>query len=86
MSDIHYFNEKAETMSRSALDARQDVFLRRIVRYTMERNHYFRQRFEEAGINPETFSGMADLAKLPLMSKEDFRFQFPLGMSWTLRS
>ena len=81
MSDIHYFNEKAETMSRSALDARQDVFLRRIVRYTMERNHYFRQRFEEAGINPETFSGMADLAKLPLMSKEDFRAQFPLGMS-----
>ena len=75
-----YFNEKAETMPRAGLEALQDRRLREIVRHVMAKNAWFRARFEAAGIDPEGFRGLEDLAKLPFMSKKDFREQYPLGM------
>ncbi len=75
-----YFNEKAETMPRAGLEALQDRRLRDIVRHVMAKNAWFRARFEAAGIDPEGFRGLEDLAKLPFMSKKDFREQYPLGM------
>ncbi|MBO5960063.1 MAG: AMP-binding protein, partial [Lentisphaeria bacterium] len=81
MSKLLYFNEKAETMSRDELSALQDQRLRHIVAYAMEHNAYFRNRMNAAGLqSAAAFNGMADLHKLPFMSKEDFRREYPLGM------
>lgn len=76
-----YFDEHAETMSRDELTALQDVRLRETVAYAMAHNAYFREKMASVGIRaPGDFNGLADLRKLPFMSKEDFRKEYPLGM------
>ena len=76
-----YFDEHAETMSRDELTALQDVRLRKTVAYAMEHNAYFRNSMASVGIRAAgDFNGLADLRKLPFMSKEDFRKEYPLGM------
>ena len=77
---MNYFNEKAEKMPRSGILAAQDEGLRRVVRRVYGANAYFRKRFDEAGVNPDEFRGLADIERLPFMSKADFREQYPLGM------
>jgi len=78
------FNESAETMSRDELTALQNARLRKIVAYAMEHNAFFRDHFASAGIHsPSDFNGLADLNKLPFMSKEDFRREYPLEMCCT---
>lgn len=72
-----YFDEKNETLSRGELEALQQKRLVEMVRYTARNNEYFRKRYEAAGVDPETFRGLEDLGKLPIMSKIDFREQYP---------
>ncbi|MBR0458533.1 MAG: AMP-binding protein [Victivallales bacterium] len=75
-----YFNPVEETMSREQLTALQDVRLKAMVKHVYEGNEWYRKRFQEAGINPDTFAGLADLEKIPVMGKLDFRAQYPEGM------
>ena len=76
----NYHNPAAETMSRDELTSLQNQRLKALVRRVMADNAWYRARFEAAGIDPEGFRGLEDLAKLPFMSKKDFREQYPLGM------
>ena len=76
-----YHNQQAETLSRDELTALQDRRLREVVRRVAERNDFFRRHFAAAGIDPRAFRGLADLTALPFMSKDDFRREYPLGMS-----
>lgn len=76
-----YFNPQAETRSRDELTSIQDRRLREVVRHAAGRNACFRRQFAAAGLEPEGFRGLADLAALPFMSKDDFRREYPLGMA-----
>ena len=76
-----YHDQQAETLSRDELTALQDRRLRELVQRVAERNASFRRRFAAAGIDPRAFRGLADLTALPFMSKDDFRREYPLGMS-----
>ena len=78
--NYHYHDEAAETMPRAQLEDLQNRRLKAIVRHAMAGNAWYRERFEAAGIDPETFRGLEDLGKLQFMSKKDFREQYPLGM------
>ena len=78
---MKFFNEQAETMSRDEITAHQDERLKHIVAYTFGHSEYFRKKFESCGIeSPYDFKGLDDLKKLPFMSKDDFRREYPLGM------
>lgn len=69
-------------MSRDELTSLQDKRLRKIVAYVMERNPFFRERMAAAGIRePGDFNGLAGLEHLPFLTKDDFRKEYPLGMS-----
>lgn len=83
---MDFFNAKAETMSSDELAAQQDEGLRKVVAYTADRSDYFRSRFKQAGIDPSGFRGIDDLHALPFMDKDDFREQYPLGMSCVAKS
>lgn len=78
---MKYFNEKAETLSRDEIAHLQNTKLRGMLEYVNSNNDCFRNKFRSAGVNPEDFRGLDDLHKLPFMSKEDFRREYPLGMS-----
>ena len=74
-------NPGAETMSQTELHAVQDGRLREIVRHVCQKNPVQRAHFQAAGVEPETFRGLDDLARLPLMNKEHFREHYPLGLA-----
>ena len=75
------FNPRMETLSRDALTALQDERLRRVVRRAAGANAGYRRAFAAAGVEPDGFRGLEDLAALPFMSKDDFRREYPLGLS-----
>ena len=78
---MKFHNPKAETMSRDELSSVQDSKLREVVQYTASHNPYFAAKFKTVGVDPRNFKGLVDLDKLPFMSKDDFRKEYPLGMS-----
>ncbi|MBI2217868.1 MAG: phenylacetate--CoA ligase family protein [Candidatus Rokubacteria bacterium] len=47
--------------------------LQRQVRWAWERSPFYRRRWQEAGVAPETLRTLADLAKFPVVRKADLR-------------
>jgi phenylacetate-CoA ligase len=54
--------------------------LRELVKWAFERSPYHRKKMDKAGLKPADIEVAEDLGRLPFMSKEDFRLQYPLGM------
>ncbi len=73
----HCFQPEFELCSADELASLQQKRLCSIVRHTASGSGYFRKRYQDAGIDPVSFRGLEDLSKLPMMSKEDFRTQYP---------
>ncbi|MCF0234215.1 MAG: phenylacetate--CoA ligase [Thermoguttaceae bacterium] len=76
----YYFNKQEETASQDELIARQNEKLKEVVRYATSHNAYYRDLYAKAGVVAEDFRGLEDVAKLPILSKADFRENYPLGM------
>lgn len=76
-----YFQQAAETRSQDELKAAQNEKLIQIVRYAAEKNAYFRELYKKAGVEVGDFRGIEDIAKLPTISKANFRETYPLGMN-----
>ncbi len=75
-----FYNKTAETMSRDELTALQNRKLPEGVRYACAHNTFFKNKFSQAGLDPNAIRGLEDLPALPMMSKDDFRTEYPLGM------
>lgn len=75
-----FWNQKAETMSRDELAGYQLARLRELVKWAFERSPYHRKKMDKAGLKPADIEVAEDLGRLPFISKEDFRLQYPLGM------
>jgi phenylacetate-CoA ligase len=75
-----FWNQKAETMSRDELAGYQLARLRELVKWAFERSPFHRKKMDKAGLKPADIEVAEDLGRLPFMSKEDFRVQYPLGM------
>jgi phenylacetate-CoA ligase len=75
-----FWNQKAETLSRDELASTQLAGLRAVVERSFDRSPFFRQKMDKAGIKPGDVETADDLHRVPFMSKEDFRLQYPLGM------
>lgn len=75
-----FHNEALETASRDELRALQDRRLREIVQYLYDNNAEQRRRLDAAGAKPADIRSVDDLPSLPLMSKEDLRKSYPLGL------
>jgi phenylacetate-CoA ligase len=72
-----FFNLPEETMPREQLTRLQDDLLKKLVARVYKNNAFYKQFLDEAGINPDTFQGLADLEKLPFTKKTTFREQYP---------
>jgi phenylacetate-CoA ligase len=65
--------EKTQWQPLSDLEAIQACALQRLLRHAYANVPYYRSRFEAAGIRPESIHGAADLAKLPILGREEAR-------------
>lgn len=76
----HYFEPQIECASREQITAWQDERLVKTVKRVYEAVPYYRQKMDEKGVKPEDIKGIKDLHKLPFLSKEDLRRQYPYGL------
>ncbi|HEU4556409.1 MAG TPA: hypothetical protein VFS20_01125 [Longimicrobium sp.] len=63
----------SEGWSRARIDAWQDEQVARMVKHAYERVPFYRERMRAAGVSPADVRGRADLARLPVVTKEDVR-------------
>jgi len=62
------------------LAALQVERLRQTVRLAYDRVPLYRQRLTAAGVSPDEIRSMADLARLPFITKDDLRDAYPRGL------
>lgn len=71
---------KEETLSREEMNALQLERLKETVARVYEKVEPYRKKMDEAGVKPEDIKSLADLAKLPFVTKQDMRDNYPFGL------
>ena len=75
-----YYQKEIECAPRDKIAALQDELLPAQVRYVWERVPYYRNKMLEHGITPDDIHSVADLHKLPFLSKDDLKAAYPYGL------
>src|SRR5919206_3066300 len=69
-----------EIASRDEISALQRERLRRTLHRAYERVPHYRRAFDAAGVHPDDFRDLSDLAKFPFTVKDDLRANYPFGL------
>lgn len=76
----NYFNPEIETMPVEEIQKLQSKRLIEQVRHVYQNVAFYRNRMDEMGVRPEDINGIEDLHKLPFITKDDLRDQYPYGL------
>ena len=71
---------KEETLPREEIEALQLERLKETVSRVYEKVPAYKKKMDEAGIRPEDIKTLKDLAKLPFVTKQDMRDNYPFGL------
>ena len=71
---------KEETMPREEIEALQLERLKETVRRVYDKVPPYRKKMDEANVKPEDIKTLKDLAKLPFVTKQDMRDNYPFGL------
>lgn len=71
---------KEETLTRQEIEQIQLDRLKETVSRVWEKVPAYRKKMEEAGVRPEHIKDLKDLAKLPFVTKQDMRDNYPFGL------
>ena len=71
---------KEETLSREEMDALQLERLKETVARVYETVEPYRKKMDDVGIKPEDIKTLSDLSKLPFITKQDMRDNYPFGL------
>lgn len=71
---------KEETMSRDEIEALQLERLKETVTRVYEKVMPYRRKMEEAGVKPADIQTLKDLSRLPFVTKQDMRDNYPFGL------
>ena len=74
------WDEKFESMSTDEMQAFQLGKLQETVAWVYERIPFYKQKFDEIGVEPGDIKSVEDLGKLPFTVKTDLRDNYPFGM------
>ena len=74
-----YWDDNAEGLSRTELDALQLDRLRLTLRQVGASSLY-QKKYAEAGVSSETLTSLEDIHKLPFTTKQDLREHYPYGL------
>ena len=78
--------EPIEAASMDELRSLQLARMRATVEYAYSNVGHYRQSFDAAGVAPGDLVDLADLARLPFLTKDDMRDNYPFGMFAVPRS
>ncbi|MBO7250771.1 MAG: phenylacetate--CoA ligase [Clostridia bacterium] len=71
---------KEETLPREELESLQLERLQETVNRVYAKVPTYRKKMEDAGVKPEDIKTLKDLAKLPFVTKQDMRDNYPFGL------
>ena len=71
---------KEETLSRAEIEEIQLARLKETVNRVYEKVPAYRKKMDDAGVKPEDVKTLKDLAKLPFVTKQDMRDNYPFGL------
>ena len=71
---------KKETLSRSEIEALQLERLQETVNRVYEKVEAYRAKMDAVGVKPQDIKSLKDLAKLPFVTKQDMRDNYPFGL------
>ena len=71
---------KEETLSRAEIEAIQLERLQATVKQVWDKVPPYRKKMEAAGVKPEDIKSLNDLSKLPFVTKQDLRDNYPFGL------
>ena len=71
---------KEETLPREEIEAIQLERLQETVARVYAKVEPYRKKMDEAGVRPEDIKCLKDLAKLPFVTKQDMRDNYPFGL------
>ena len=71
---------KEETLPREEIERIQLERLQETVSRVYEKVAPYRKKMDDAGVRPEDIQTLADLAKLPFVTKQDMRDNYPFGL------
>ncbi len=71
---------KEETLSRQEIEEIQLARLKQTVELNWNKVPAYRKKMEDAGVKPEDIKTLKDLAKLPFVTKQDLRDNYPFGL------
>ncbi|MBQ8567394.1 MAG: phenylacetate--CoA ligase [Clostridia bacterium] len=69
-----------ETLSRKEMEAIQLERLKETVYRVYDKVAPYRKKMDEAGVKPEDIKSLSDLSKLPFVTKQDLRDNYPFGL------
>ncbi|MBR3837321.1 MAG: phenylacetate--CoA ligase [Clostridia bacterium] len=75
-----YYQPEIETASRQQILDWQNERLVKQVQNVWDNVPYYRKKMEEKGLTPADITGVADLHKLPFLTKDDLREAYPYGL------
>jgi len=83
MGNERFWDEKISLMQRDELKNIQLERLRDTLNHCYHNNKFYKNRFDEAGLDPEKVKSLSDLEKFPFTSKEELRENYPFGLFCT---
>lgn len=75
-----YWNKPMETMERESMTEIQSARLVQQIRRVYRQVPFYREQMQKSGLLPEEIRSISDIAKLPFITKQDMRDNYPYGL------
>jgi len=83
MKNDKFWDPGITTASRDEIVSIQVKNLKETLKHCYKNNKFYKDRIDEAGLNPDKVKELADIEKLPFTSKEELRKNYPYGLFCT---
>ncbi|MDR1906127.1 MAG: phenylacetate--CoA ligase [Clostridiales bacterium] len=77
---MKYYNKKIECMDRKSLKELQSRRLVNLVEFVYKNMPAYKAKMDAVGLLPSHIKGIDDISKLPFMTKQDLRDNYPFGL------
>ena len=74
------YHEEFETMPREVIKALQVKRLQQVLERVYHTVGFYKKSFDAAGIKPDVIKSIADMKKLPFITRKDLRDNYPFGL------
>lgn len=75
-----YFNKEIETARSEYINAVQSSKLIKMVQNAYDNVEFYKNKFDEIGLEPSDIKSIKDISKLPFTVKQDLRDNYPFGL------